>query len=272
MRWMRFKHNDTTYMGYVTNDHVQPVGASNLLEITAGKGLKSIGDPVPLETIHPLAPLRPGKLIAVGNNYWDHCREQKLEPPSKPILFAKFSTSVIGSGEAIRWPTGLTEQVDFEAELAVVIGKRARGLREANALQAVFGYTAANDVSARDLQFSDGQWLRGKALDTFCPLGPVVVTRDEVSDPQNLPVRCRVNGVTYQDSSTREMIFSVRALLAFVSQAFTLEPGDIVLTGTPHGVGVFRNPQVFLKPGDEVEVEVSDFGALINPVGPYLEV
>lgn len=272
MRWMRFEHEGRVYLGYLDGDRVQPVEARDLRSVMAGKGTAPIGEALPLSVVRPLAPLLPGKIVAVGNNYWDHCREQNIDPPKHPTLFAKFPTSIIGPEEPIRWPKGLTEKVDFEAELAVVIGRKVRGISEAEALEAVFGYTAANDVSARDLQFGDEQWLRGKALDTFLPLGPVVVTRDEVPDPQALPVRCRVNGVTYQDSNTREMIFPVRHLIAFIAQAFTLEPGDVILTGTPHGVGFFREPQVFLKPGDQVEVEVGDFGVLKNPVGPYLEV
>jgi len=271
MRWVRFEHGGDERMGRVADGRVHPVAASGLLDIMRGEGLEPAGDPVPVEDVRSLAPLRPGKIVAVGQNYMDHIREQGVEPPGIPVLFPNFPTSVVGPEEEIRWPRGLTEQVDYEAELAVVIGRKVRGLNEAEALDAVFGYTAANDVSARDLQFGDGQWTRGKALDTFLPLGPVVVSRDEVPDPQDLRVRCRVNGETLQDSSTREMIFPVRSLLAFISRAFTLEPGDVILTGTPHGVGYFRDPQVFLKPGDRVEVEVGDFGVLSSLVGDYLE-
>jgi len=272
MRWVCFQRNGRRAMGYLVGEKVQPVRAGSLFEVMRGEGLEAVGEALPLGEVQLLPPLRPPKVVAVGNNYWDHCREQGIAPPERPVLFAKFPTSVIGPGEAIRWPKGLTQMVDFEAELAVVIGQRARGLSEAEALEAVFGYTAANDVSARDLQFGDGQWLRGKALDTFLPLGPAVVTRDEVPDPQDLSVRCWLNGNLMQDSSTKEMIFPVKALIAFISQAFTLEPGDVILTGTPHGVGYFRKPQVFLKPGDQVRVEIGDFGALENPVGPEVEV
>jgi 2-keto-4-pentenoate hydratase/2-oxohepta-3-ene-1,7-dioic acid hydratase in catechol pathway len=269
MRWMRFEHEGKERIGFLAQGsaQVQPVEAQSLQEVIAGVGTRPSGPPGPLSGMRTLAPLRPGKIVCVGMNYMDHCREQKVEPPKSPILFAKFPLSVIGPGEPIRWPAGLSSQVDYEAELAVIVGTRAKGLQEARALDAVFGYTAANDVSARDLQFGDGQWLRGKALDSFCPLGPVVVTRDEVPDPQDLPIRCRVNHATLQDSNTREMIFPVRQLLAFISTAITLEPGDVILTGTPHGVGVFRDPKVFLKPGDHVEVDVGDFGTLANPVG-----
>lgn len=212
-----------------------------------------------------LPPLRPSKIVAIGNNYWDHCREQKVDPPARPILFPKWPNAFNAHRRPIAMAEG-SDQVDFEAELAVVVGRPARRLPEGEALQAVFGYTAFNDVTARDYQRGDRQWARGKSQDTFAPMGPWVVTADEVGDPQDLAIRCRVNGVVYQDSSTREMIFPVRVLLSFISQGITLHPGDVVATGTPHGVGVFRNPPVFLRPGDEVEVEIEKVGRLSNPV------
>ncbi len=218
-----------------------------------------------------LAPVVPGKIVAVGQNYMDHIREQGAKPPGIPVLFPKFATCVIGPGEEIRWPASLTSRVDYEGELAVVIGRRASRVGVDEALDVVGGYTVANDVSARDLQMGDGQWLRGKALDTFLPLGPAVVSADEVGDPQGLPIRTRVNGETMQDSSTAEMVFSVAELIAFITEGITLEPGDVVLTGTPHGVGNFRDPQVFLAPGDVVEVEVGDLGVLTNTVGPHID-
>jgi 2-keto-4-pentenoate hydratase/2-oxohepta-3-ene-1,7-dioic acid hydratase in catechol pathway len=270
MRWVRFERDGREGVGTLQGDRLQPVRARSLQEVIAGEGLEPSGEPFAASEATLRAPLRPGKIIAVGQNYWDHCREQNVEAPARPILFAKFPLSVIGPEEQVRWPEALSAQVDYEAELALVIGKTARGIEEAGALDYLFGYTNANDVSARDVQFGDKQWLRGKAIDTFCPLGPAIVTTDEVPDPQNLPIACRVNGVTLQDSHTREMIFPVRHLLAFISQAITLEPGDVILTGTPHGVGVFRSPQVFLKPGDRTEVEIANFGVLANTVGPFL--
>ena len=270
MRWMRFEHEGYAKLGSVEGGRIQPVAAQSMQEIIRGEKTDPAGDLVPVEGIHPLAPLRPGKIVAVGQNYMDHIREQGNEPPGMPVLFPKFPTNVIGPEEEIRWPKSLTQQVDYEAELAVIIGQGGRCLDEEEALDAIFGYTAANDVSARDLQFSEGgQWTRGKAIDTFLPLGPVVVSKEDVPDPQALPIVCRVNGETLQDSNTKEMVFTVAQLVAFVSQSVTLEPGDVILTGTPHGVGVFRDPQVFLWPGDIVEVEVGDFGVLSNPVGPY---
>jgi 2-keto-4-pentenoate hydratase/2-oxohepta-3-ene-1,7-dioic acid hydratase in catechol pathway len=270
MRWARAEVRGRDVVGYVRDGTVQPVEAASLQQVIAGDGVADAGPATPLDSVRLRAPLRPGKIVAVGLNYMDHCREQKIQPPKNPILFAKFPLSVVGPGEPIRWPEGLSVQVDYEAELALVIGRTAKAVSEADALEYVFGYTSANDVSARDLQFGDGQWLRGKALDTFCPLGPVVVSRDEVPDPQVLTIRCRVNGETLQDSNTKEMIFPVRHLIAFISKAITLEPGDVILTGTPHGVGVFREPKIFLKPGDRVEIDIADFGVLENPVGPYL--
>jgi 2,4-didehydro-3-deoxy-L-rhamnonate hydrolase len=270
MRWMRYEDGGQTRIGSVGGGRVQPVEAATLQEVIAGRATGAAGSPVEVSRVRVLAPLRPGKIICVGLNYMDHCREQKIEPPDRPTLFAKFPTSVIGIGDEIRWPEDFSAQVDYEAELAVIIGRTARRVSESESLGYVFGYTNANDVSARDVQFSDKQWIRGKAADTFCPLGPVVVGADELADPQTLSVRCRVNGTTLQDSHTREMIFSVGRIVAFISRAITLEPGDVILTGTPDGVGVFRAPQVFLKPGDRVEVEIADFGVLANPVGAYL--
>ena len=221
---------------------------------------------VPLADVTLMAPVPvPPKVIAIGQNYMDHVREQGAEPPKWPIIFTKFSTSVIGPGATIRWDPALTQQVDYEVELAVVIGRPARRISAQDALAYVAGYTVCNDVSARDLQFGDGQWVRGKSLDTFCPLGPWLVTRDEIPDPQALAVRTTLNGQVVQDSTTAEMIFGVRELIAFSSRAFILLPGDVIVTGTPPGVGVFRDPPLFLNDGDTVTVEVEGIGALSNP-------
>ncbi|GAA3525475.1 fumarylacetoacetate hydrolase family protein [Aeromicrobium panaciterrae] len=211
-------------------------------------------------------PVLPGAIIAVGLNYRDHIRETGLETPSTPLLFAKLPNTVIGPGAGIRFDPAVTGQVDWEGELAVVIGKRCWQVDQADALSHIAGYTVANDVSARDLQFADGQWLRGKSLATFCPLGPILVTPDEVPDPQALALTTRVNGETVQSSSTSEMIFAVDELIAFCSRHFVLEPGYVLLTGTPWGCGGFASPPRFLSPGDVVEVEVSSIGTLVNPV------
>lgn len=224
------------------------------------------GQTMAIDAVKIMAPiLNPSKIIAIGLNYMDHCREQNIEPPQSPIIFAKFPTSIIGPGDTIRWDPELTSQVDFEAELAVVMGRTARRVTEAEALAYVAGYTICHDVSARDLQFGDGQWIRGKSLDTFCPIGPYLVTRDEISDPHNLAIRCTVNDQVMQDSNTAEMIFQIPFLIEYISRAFTLLPGDIITTGTPDGVGVFRSPKIFLKDGDQVTMEIEGLGQLTNP-------
>ncbi|WP_433257112.1 fumarylacetoacetate hydrolase family protein [Streptosporangium sp. CA-135522] len=214
----------------------------------------------------PVAPLRPGKIVAIGLNYLDHIREAGMDKPERPLMFAKFPSVVIGPDEPIVIDGELTERVDWEVELAAVIGSPLRHVSPAETLAGVAGYTVANDVSARDLQFADGQWTRGKNLDTFCPLGPVVVTPDELGDPQSLRLRTVVNGETVQDSSTAEMLFGIAELLSYCSRAFTLEPGDVVLTGTPWGCGEFMDPRRSLQPGDVVEVSVEGIGTLRNPV------
>jgi 2-keto-4-pentenoate hydratase/2-oxohepta-3-ene-1,7-dioic acid hydratase in catechol pathway len=222
---------------------------------------------ISLNQLHLLAPLpRPGKIIGIGLNYMDHCREQNVKVPEHPLVFAKFGTAVTGPYEEIEWEAALAHEVDYEGELGVVIGKTARLITKDAALDYVFGYTVANDVSARDLQYSDKQWVRSKSLDTFCPFGPAIVTADEIPDPQTLALHTKVNGKVLQDSNTCEMIFSVRELISFLSHSFTLEPGDLILTGTPNGVGVFRNPKIFLQNEDLVEVEIEGVGKIENRV------
>jgi 2-keto-4-pentenoate hydratase/2-oxohepta-3-ene-1,7-dioic acid hydratase in catechol pathway len=220
---------------------------------------------VALSEVELLAPVpRPGKIVAVGVNYAAHAAEGKRDAPDHPVLFAKLPTSVIGQGAEIRWSPALTQAVDFEAELAVIIGRTCRRVEESEALASVAGYTCLNDVSARDLQYADRQFVRAKSLDTFCPMGPWLVTADEIADPQALRVRSLVNGEVMQDASTAEMIFGVAALVSFCSQAFTLEPGDVIATGTPSGVGWFRDPKRLLHDGDEVVVEIERVGRLVN--------
>ena len=208
---------------------------------------------------------RPGKIVCVGLNYLDHAQETGQEVPKAPLLFAKWPNTLIGNGDAIVLPDAAKE-VDYEAELGVVIGTAAKHVTESRALDHVEGYICLNDVSARDLQFADGQWTRGKSPDTFCPVGPRLVPREEIPDPQQLAIRCILNGQAMQDSSTAQMIFSVAEIIAYVSRVITLEPGDLIATGTPAGVGVFRDPKVLLKDGDEVSVEIDGLGTLTNPV------
>jgi 2-keto-4-pentenoate hydratase/2-oxohepta-3-ene-1,7-dioic acid hydratase in catechol pathway len=206
----------------------------------------------------------PQKIVCVGLNYRDHAEEQGVDLPERPLLFAKWPNTLIADGDPIRIP-GITEQVDYEAELGVVIGTRTSRVSVDDALDFVRGYVVANDVSARDLQFSDGQWVRGKTLDTFLPVSELVPA-SEIPDPQALPIRAILNGQVMQDSNTSNQIFGVREVVSFVSQAITLEAGDLIITGTPAGVGAFRDPKVWLKPGDEITIEIDGLGSITNPV------
>lgn len=210
----------------------------------------------------------PEKIVCLGLNYREHAEESGMEEPPAPVLFAKFRNSLVGPGAPVVLPRA-SEKVDYEGELAVVIGRRCKEVSQDEALDYVAGYTVFNDVSARDLQLQTSQWMAGKAVDTFAPCGPAVVTADEVGDPQDLLLATRVNGETVQEASTSQMIFSVRETISFVSRVMTLEPGDIIATGTPSGVGQSRTPPLFLKEGDVVEVEIEKLGTLRNPViGP----
>ncbi len=221
---------------------------------------------VPLAEVTLLPPIRrPRKILCVGLNYRDHAEEQGAKLPRNPILFGKYSPSLIGHGAAIALPR-TTEQLDYEAELAVVIGRGGRFIEEARALDHVAGYMAFNDISARDLQFADRQWLRGKMGDTHAPVGPWMVTADELTDAGNLAISLRLNGELLQDSNTEQLIFGIPHIIHFISQTVTLESGDIIATGTPGGVGFARDPQVFLQPGDTVTVEIQGIGRLENPV------
>ena len=257
-----------TRVGSVDDGEIQPLGGASMIEFIERGGSPEPGEEtVALDEARLHAPVaRPEKVICIGLNYEDHAAETGAEIPEKPIIFAKYANSIIGPGEAIRIPQ-ITQKPDYEAELAVVIGRTARNVSESEALDHVFGYTNANDVSARDIQLGEGgQWTRGKAIDTFCPLGPYLVTRDEVEDPQNLSIRCILNGDVVQDGHTSRMIFTVAELVAFLSTGMTLVPGDVIITGTPPGVGMARDPQLWLKDGDEVSIEIEGLGTLTNPV------
>jgi acylpyruvate hydrolase len=221
---------------------------------------------VPLDAVRLLAPLpRPGKIICVGLNYRDHCREQGIEEPAYPMLFAKFANAVNHPGAPVTRPRA-TDKLDLECELAVVIGRRASRIGPDEAMDAVFGYTILNDVTMRDLQREDRQWLRAKGSDGFAPIGPAVVTRDELGEGRGLRIRSAVNGETWQDSSTDEMVFDVPTVVAFASRTITLEPGDIIATGTPAGVGHFQDPPRYLESGDTMRCEIEGIGVLSNPV------
>lgn len=227
-----------------------------------------VSQPASIEasSVKLLSPItNPSKVIAIGLNYADHVRESGIPMPELATMFCKYPSSIIGDEEQIRWSSALTQQVDYEVELAIVMGKTARHVKQADAYDYIAGYTICNDVSARDLQFKPGdQWLRGKCLDSFCPLGPYLVTRDEIADPHQLTIKTLLNGDIMQDSNTAEMIYQIPYLIEYLSEAFTLVPGDVIATGTPHGVGAFRNPPIWMKHGDEVIVEIEGLGRLRN--------
>ncbi|MDN5843917.1 MAG: fumarylacetoacetate hydrolase family protein [Alcaligenaceae bacterium] len=223
---------------------------------------------IPLESVKLRAPvIEPGKIIGIGLNYSDHCREANLKVPDVPVLFAKFPSSVVGPDDDIVFDRKICSEVDYEVELGVVMGARAQRVDEHEALDYVAGYSIVHDVSARDLQFREAkQWDHGKSIDTFCPWGPYLVTKDEIPDPQSLDLKLFLNGQELQTSNTKNMIFSVASLVSFISQSITLEPGDLIVTGTPFGVGFSRTPPIYLKHGDECLLEISGLGRLYNKV------
>jgi 2-keto-4-pentenoate hydratase/2-oxohepta-3-ene-1,7-dioic acid hydratase in catechol pathway len=250
MRLIRYTiGNDAPRYGWVYEDHVGPIEGEPFGEF------RRLEAEIPLHMVRLLAPFRPGKIICVGRNYAEHAREQNVEVPEIPMLFMKPPSAIISPGDTIILPPQ-SKQVEHEGELGVVIGRAGRWIPAEQALSHVMGYTAANDVTARDLQRRDGQWTRGKGFDTFLPLGPWIETE---LDPSDVLVQTRVNGEMRQMASTREMMFPVEQLIAFISSVMTLEPGDLILTGTPAGIGA-------LQPGDVVEVTVEGIGSLSNPV------
>jgi 2-keto-4-pentenoate hydratase/2-oxohepta-3-ene-1,7-dioic acid hydratase in catechol pathway len=219
-----------------------------------------------LEVKRLLAPVEAVNILCIGLNYRRHALEAGMDIPERPVLFMKPTSSVTNPGDDVIHPTQVSE-LDYECELAVVIGKAAKNVSEADALEYVLGYTACNDLSARDWQIRlDKQWIRGKSFDGFCPLGPVLVTADEIPDPQTLRIQTRVNGVKLQDSSTADMIFSVRQIVSYLSKDMTLLPGTVIITGTPEGVGMGRKPQLWLKPGDVCEIDLERVGVLTNKI------
>jgi 2-keto-4-pentenoate hydratase/2-oxohepta-3-ene-1,7-dioic acid hydratase in catechol pathway len=283
VRLISFRSGTGEMLAVVADDRwmaaaeVLPGGPATMAELLAGgtrmldalRAAAAVADiaerGAPVDGLELLAPVpRPGKVVGIGRNYREHVDEEGADPPPAPLVFAKWPTSVIGDRAEIRWDPGLTGQVDWEAELGVVIGRRARAVDEADALDYVLGYTCLNDVSARDIQFGDGQWVRGKSLDTFCPMGPALITADEIGDPQDLAIGCLVGAERVQDARTSQMYFGVAAIVAYCSRSFTLEPGDVIATGTPGGVGVFRDPPRYLGDGDVVTVEIERIGRLVN--------
>jgi 2-keto-4-pentenoate hydratase/2-oxohepta-3-ene-1,7-dioic acid hydratase in catechol pathway len=280
MRFVTFQRHEYTEPGVLLGDEISSVrgaGFADVLSVIAGGAtarekvdfwMQSVpwGDIVKTADVTLRAPvMRPPKIICVGLNYRDHAAESKMEIPAVPTIFAKFPTAVIGPGEKIVLPKN-SANPDYEGEFAFVIGRRGRRVRASAWKDYVFGYTILNDVSARDVQMATSQWMMGKTFDTFAPFGPTLVTADEIDDPHALDISTSIGGDTLQHSNTRNLIFNIPQLIEYLSSVFTLEPGDIVSTGTPAGVGFSKTPPRWLKPGDEVVVRVEGLGELRNPV------
>lgn len=272
MRLIRYDTEGKARIGVRDGDEiVQVADHGNTREMLLG-GLDGIvleGPRVPASSVRVLAPIQnPQKVICIGLNYADHAAESGMPIPEEPVVFSKFASAIIGPGDTIELPLE-SHEPDYEVELVVVIGQGGKNISESDALNHVAGYTVGHDVSARDyqLQKPGGQWLLGKTFDTFAPIGPDLVTADEVPDPHGLGIRCILNGETVQDSTTAQLIFKVPELIAYVSHVVTLSPGDLIFTGTPPGVGMARDPQLWLKPGDTVICEIDGIGRLENPVG-----
>ena len=235
------------------------------VELAASYGRETGVGRYAADEVERVAPITdPQKVVAVGLNYSEHADEGEFDVPDSPVLFAKFPQTLVGPDATVEWDPELTSAVDYEGELVAVVGKRARNVSQEDALDHIAGYTVGNDVSARDLQNADEQWVRGKSLDTFGPLGPDLVTPDEIGDPHDLDIWTEVNGERLQDSNTEHLIFGIDEILSFCSRSFTLNPGDVIYTGTPDGVGFFRDPQVLLEDGDTVTVNVEGVGELTN--------
>ena len=280
MRFVTIQRDGDTEPGVLLDGRAIPIqgaGFASVLEVIEGgaeaqtRVRRWIAGPASSHGLDPAgltfaAPIpRPPKLICIGLNYRDHAAESKLAIPEVPTMFAKFPTAVIGPGQPIVLPKNSTKP-DYEAEFAVVIGRRGRHVAENDWRDYVFGYTILNDVSARDFQMATSQWMIGKTFDTFAPFGPAIVTADEIADPHNLHISLTLNGETMQDSSTGNLIFKLPQLIAYLSSVFTLEPGDVIATGTPAGVGFARKPPRWLRPGDEVRIQIEGLGELVNPV------
>ncbi len=277
MRFVTFQNNGQVKPGVISGESViglKDAGFDSLLAVIQGgpEALQVVRswvdgkEPVPLSSVRLLAPLpRPPKIICVGLNYRDHVRECNAEIPTVPTIFSKYVTAIIGPGDDIVLPK-LSTAPDYEAELAVVIGKGGRYISKERWKEHVFGYTNFNDVSARDFQEATSQWMIGKTFDTFAPMGPAIVTADEIEDPHALDIQMVINGEVLQNSNTRELVFGIPELLAHLSSVFTLEPGDIISTGTPGGVGESRKPPRWLRPGDDVVVRIAGLGELRNGV------
>jgi 2-keto-4-pentenoate hydratase/2-oxohepta-3-ene-1,7-dioic acid hydratase in catechol pathway len=265
MRLVTFSVDGKPDAGVLTGEKVTAFG-KDMLSVIASGDLVPTGSSYDLKDVKMLAPIpRPPKLICIGLNYLDHAKETGQQVPDVPTVFNKFTNVVIGPGESIVLPNA-SKAPDYEAEMAVVIGPGGRNIPAGKAMDHVFGYTIVNDVSARDIQNATSQWLLGKTCDTFAPMGPWIVTADEIADPHALDIWLEIGGQRLQNSNTRELIFKIPRLIEYISSVVTLEPGDVIATGTPGGIGFKRNPQRLLKPGDEVTIHVDGIGELRNPV------
>jgi 2-keto-4-pentenoate hydratase/2-oxohepta-3-ene-1,7-dioic acid hydratase in catechol pathway len=267
MRLVTFQRaGDAPQAGLVSENQVTPLGTDMISICAAMKVPEPSGSPLAFDSLTLLAPIpRPPKFICVGLNYRDHAAEARLEIPTVPTIFSKFSNVVIGPGAAVILPKA-SAKPDYEAELAFVIGRGGRHIPAARAYDHVLGYTIVNDISARDFQAATSQWLMGKTFDTFGPMGPWIVTKDEIPDPHALAISTEIGGEILQNSNTREMVFYIPALIEFISTVVTLEPGDVVATGTPAGVGFARRPRRWLQPGEETIVRIQGIGELRNPI------
>ena len=279
MKYLVYSHNGgAPQAGVLLNDQVISIagcGYPSLLPVIQdGPAAKAIIERhlaqhptgIPLGQVKLYAPIpNPGKLFMIGLNYRDHAIESGMAIPTTPTVFSKFNNSIVGPGDTVFLPKA-SQQPDYEAEFAFVVSKRAKHVKGADWKEYVFGYTVINDVSARDLQLATPQWLMGKSCDTFCPMGPVLVTADEIADPHNLQIKLTLSGDVLQDSNTKELIFNIPALIEHITQVITLEPGDIISTGTPPGVGFARKPPRYLKDGDHCVVYVEGIGELHNPI------
>ncbi len=276
MKLIRYFANGSIRTGVLTghDQFVDVTSAGSLLTLLMDGAARARAQQAALDAssaqalagVELLAPVSPGKIIAIGLNYRDHAAEGGQPIPNKPIIFAKFGNSLANPNATITWYADQTTKMDYEAELGIVIGTTTHRVSEENALGHVGGYVCANDISARDLQMGDDQkqWVLGKSLDGSCPIGPSITTTDEIPDPQTLGIRCILNGQTVQNSNTAQMIFSVARLVAHCSHYMTLQPGDLIVTGTPPGVGSARKPPLFMKDGDEVTIEIDQIGRLTN--------
>jgi 2-keto-4-pentenoate hydratase/2-oxohepta-3-ene-1,7-dioic acid hydratase in catechol pathway len=270
VKLLAYDRGDGVRHGYLTDAGIVDLGPGDVMAVIRN-GIETADGPiVEMDGVRLLAPVgEPGKIVCIGLNYHDHCREQHIDPPAYPRLFGKFANAVNRPGGTVRRPA-MTEQLDQECELAVVIGQRASGIGPKEAMEHVFGYTILNDITMRELQREDKQWLRAKGSDGFAPMGPVLVTADEIRDPQALRMRSFVNDEPWQDSHSAEMVFDVPTLIAFVSRTIALEPGDVLSTGTPAGVGHYQRPPRYLQDGDRLRCEIEGIGVLENVVADEL--